>query len=61
MFLKTFALLGIAASVSAFSVSSIDGCPALTPRSSPAASVHDLRIDDISVVAGLGDRLVHKL
>lgn len=30
-------------------------CPFLTPRA-PATSVHDLRPDDIRVVAGIGDR-----
>lgn len=32
------------------------GCPLLKPRSTPAQSVHDLRPDDIKIVAGLGDR-----
>lgn len=32
------------------------GCPQLAPRTTPATSVHDLRPDDIKVVAGLGDR-----
>ncbi|KAI7899805.1 uncharacterized protein BX663DRAFT_532615 [Cokeromyces recurvatus] len=34
------------------------GCPFLTPRASPAQSVHDLRPDDIRVVAGIGDSVM---
>lgn len=32
------------------------GCPFLKPRTTPAKSVHDLRPDDIKIIAGLGDR-----
>lgn len=56
MFLVKFVLLGYAAVISATTVSSITGCPALPPRATPATSVHDLRIDDIKMVAALGDR-----
>ncbi|CAO3666370.1 unnamed protein product [Rhizopus stolonifer] len=34
------------------------GCPQLAPRTTPATSVHDLRPDDIKVVAGLGDSVM---
>ncbi|ORE15083.1 hypothetical protein BCV71DRAFT_186087 [Rhizopus microsporus] len=34
------------------------GCPLLKPRSTPAQSVHDLRPDDIKIVAGLGDSVM---
>jgi phospholipase B1 len=40
----------------AASVGSISDCPALAPRASPAKDITDLRIDDINIVAGLGDR-----
>lgn len=59
MFLKSLIVLTIAASTSALTASNIGSCPALTPRSSPATTVHDLRIDDIRMVAALGDRLVY--
>lgn len=42
--------------VIAASVGSISDCPALAPRASPAKDITDLRIDDINIVAGLGDR-----
>jgi phospholipase B1 len=32
------------------------GCPQLQPRESAATNVHDLRPDDIKIVAGVGDR-----
>ncbi|KAI9481391.1 MAG: hypothetical protein EXX96DRAFT_481185 [Benjaminiella poitrasii] len=34
------------------------GCPFLTPRTTPAQSVHDLRPDDIRLVLGLGDSVM---
>ncbi|KAI8968248.1 hypothetical protein BDF20DRAFT_908042 [Mycotypha africana] len=34
------------------------GCPFLTPRAAPATSVHDLRPDDIRIVAGIGDSVM---
>lgn len=37
-------------------VVSISECPKLAPRTSAAKDVTDLRIDDIEVVAALGDR-----
>ena len=37
-------------------VKEISECPHLKPRSSPPAGPHDLRPDDIKVVAALGDR-----
>lgn len=58
MFLKSLFVATLVASSTALSASSISGCPALTPRTSPATTVHDLRIDDIRMVAALGDRLV---
>ncbi|KAI8888184.1 hypothetical protein K501DRAFT_173727 [Backusella circina FSU 941] len=42
----------------ALSVSSISECPALSPRTTPATGVTDLRIDDIKMVAGLGDSIM---
>ncbi|KAI9032398.1 hypothetical protein DFJ74DRAFT_654305 [Hyaloraphidium curvatum] len=32
-------------------------CPPLAPRTSPPTSIHDLRIDDFRVIAGLGDSI----
>lgn len=46
------------ASVSALSVSSIDSCPTLEPRSQAPTNVSDLRPDDIKVIAAMGDRYV---
>ncbi|KAG2172290.1 hypothetical protein INT43_004832, partial [Umbelopsis isabellina] len=57
MFLKSLIVLTISASATALTASTISGCPALTPRSSPATTVHDLRIDDIKMVAALGDSI----
>lgn len=51
-------LLAAVASVTAVNVNSISQCPALAPRASPAKDVTDLRIDDIKIVAGLGDRYI---
>ncbi|RCH81843.1 Methyltransferase-like protein 21A, partial [Rhizopus stolonifer] len=34
------------------------GCPLLKPRTTPPQSVHDLRPDDIRIVAGLGDSVM---
>ena len=42
--------------VNAFAASSISQCPPLAPRTTPAADVTDLRIDDIKIVGALGDR-----
>lgn len=44
------------ASAIAVNVASISQCPALTARATPAKDVTDLRIDDIKIVAALGDR-----
>lgn len=52
------ALFTAVASATAINVTSISQCPALTPRASPAKDVTDLRIDDIKIVAGLGDRYI---
>ncbi|CAG8601318.1 4500_t:CDS:2, partial [Cetraspora pellucida] len=38
-------------------VNDITLCPSLTPRTSPPASVHDLRPDDIKVIMALGDSI----
>ncbi|CAM0140496.1 unnamed protein product [Umbelopsis sp. WA50703] len=57
MIFKSLTVLALAATVAALTVSSISDCPALTPRSSPATTVHDLRIDDIKMVAALGDSI----
>ncbi|CAO3625929.1 unnamed protein product [Mucor hiemalis] len=51
-------VLSIAAIIHAQTVSTISECPALSPRSSPAADVTDLRIDDFSIVAALGDSVM---
>jgi phospholipase B1 len=32
-------------------------CPKLAPRASPPKSVHDLRVDDIKVIAAIGDSI----
>lgn len=57
----SFATLALAAtflisSSQAATAPSIEKCPALKARSTPATSVADLRPDDIKVVAALGDR-----
>lgn len=52
--LITFSLT--VASVIAANVASISECPSLPARAAPAKDVTDLRIDDIKVVAALGDR-----
>lgn len=49
------ALLFISSSQAA-TAPSIEQCPALKPRASPAVNVNDLRPDDIKVVGALGDR-----
>ncbi|KAJ3287258.1 hypothetical protein HK104_008701 [Borealophlyctis nickersoniae] len=43
--------------VSAASSVTVPSCPPLTPRAAPPTSVHDLRIDDIKVIAALGDSI----
>jgi phospholipase B1 len=48
--------LSLIGSAFATSVASIDDCPSLTPRKTPAKDVNDLRIDDFGIIAGLGDR-----
>lgn len=45
-------------STAALKVTSMKDCPALTPRSAPARDVTDLRVDDIKVMASLGERYV---
>lgn len=40
----------------AVNVADIAECPALPARQTPARDVTDLRIDDIKIIAGLGDR-----
>lgn len=44
------------ASVMAVNVATIAKCPALPAHKTPAKDVTDLRIDDINIIAGLGDR-----
>lgn len=39
----------------ALDVLDISDCPPLPPREGPS-SVHDLRVDDIKVIAAMGDR-----
>jgi phospholipase B1 len=58
IFIKPIITLAVAcvSSAAAASVASISGCPALTPRTTEPKDVTDLRIDDIGIVAGLGDR-----
>jgi phospholipase B1 len=55
---KTILALSVTliSNVIALSMSSIAECPALTPRKTAATGVTDLRVDDIKMVAGLGDR-----
>ncbi|KAI8092277.1 uncharacterized protein B0P05DRAFT_462375 [Gilbertella persicaria] len=50
--------LNLVAVTQALSASSIDKCPSLKSRSTPATSVSDLRPDDIKVVAALGDSIM---
>ncbi|KAG8815929.1 hypothetical protein FRC18_001248, partial [Serendipita sp. 400] len=38
-------------------VDSIDACPLLPPRASPATTVHDLRPDDFSYTLAVGDSI----
>jgi hypothetical protein len=56
MILVNLAILSYAIVAAGTYVSSLSSCPALTPRDSKATTVHDLRIDDIKMVAALGDR-----
>lgn len=51
----TLILLSIATCM-AVHVASIADCPALPTRQNPAKDVTDLRIDDIKIIGGLGDR-----
>ena len=60
MILVNLAVLAYTTVAAATYASSISSCPALTPRTSKATSVHDLRIDDIKMVAALGDRQVEE-
>ncbi|KAL0083939.1 hypothetical protein F4703DRAFT_1605132 [Phycomyces blakesleeanus] len=60
--MRTFSLLAISLTVSllfsetqARNVHDISECPPLKPRRSPPKDVTDLRIDDIKVIASLGD------
>ncbi|KAI9316722.1 hypothetical protein BX666DRAFT_189947 [Dichotomocladium elegans] len=39
------------------SASRIENCPLLSPRLQPPSSVHDLRPDDIEIVAAIGDSI----
>lgn len=59
----SFATLALAATLlisgsQAATAPSIEKCPALKARSTPATSVADLRPDDIKVVAALGDSIM---
>lgn len=38
-------------------VPNISLCPRLAPRATPPSTIHDLRIDDLRVVAALGDSI----
>lgn len=59
VFLKAVISLSFTiATVLAATASSISGCPALPARTSAAKDVTDLRIDDIKVVAALGDSIM---
>ncbi|KAI8876826.1 hypothetical protein K501DRAFT_199541 [Backusella circina FSU 941] len=60
VFIKPIITLAVAyvSSTAAASVASISSCPALTPRATAAKDVTDLRIDDIGIVAGLGDSIM---
>ena len=58
---KFFSLLMLASAAllqnaAALTASSISECPQLTPRPGGPAGAHDLRPDDIKVVAAMGDR-----
>ncbi|KAI9322818.1 hypothetical protein BX666DRAFT_2117993 [Dichotomocladium elegans] len=51
-------LLQFFAGIEAISVTDVDECPALPARTSAPGSVSDLRIDDIKVIAALGDSIM---
>ncbi|KAI8147358.1 hypothetical protein BJV82DRAFT_575349 [Fennellomyces sp. T-0311] len=46
------------APVAALNVTSISDCPALAPRNSTPTDVTDVRIDDIKVIAAMGDSIM---
>ncbi|CAO0790875.1 unnamed protein product [Mucor circinelloides] len=57
--LKSIVALSVSvASVLAANVANIASCPALTPRTTPAKDVTDLRIDDFKIVGALGDSIM---
>ncbi|KAI7903340.1 uncharacterized protein BX663DRAFT_508281 [Cokeromyces recurvatus] len=56
-FVYFFSLLLFFSGVKPIEVISIDDCPKLTPRFQRSVSVDDLRIDDIEVIAALGDSI----
>lgn len=59
VFLKAIVSLSFTIStVLAATASTIAGCPALPARTSAAKDVTDLRIDDISMMAALGDSIM---
>ena len=51
-----FLLLSFIPLVALVNVTTIQNCPVLSPRSTPPNDVRDLRIDDIKLIAALGDR-----
>ncbi|CAO3686249.1 hypothetical protein CU097_013354 [Rhizopus azygosporus] len=56
---KLISLISIAAlSVNAIDVASISECPKLAPRNVTAKDITDLRVDDIQIVAALGDSIM---
>ncbi|EPB86320.1 hypothetical protein HMPREF1544_06859 [Mucor circinelloides 1006PhL] len=52
-----FLLLSFIPLVALVNVTTIQNCPVLSPRSTPPNDVRDLRIDDIKLIAALGDSI----
>ncbi|KAI8098417.1 uncharacterized protein B0P05DRAFT_460347 [Gilbertella persicaria] len=58
MFKSVFLVLSCSCLITALNVSSISDCPGLLPRIHPAQDVTDLRMDDIKIMASLGDSIM---
>lgn len=57
VFIRSIIIISLSvAGVMSINVASIVNCPALPARKTPAKDVTDLRIDDINIIGGLGDR-----
>ncbi|KAF1798760.1 hypothetical protein V8B55DRAFT_1388400 [Mucor lusitanicus] len=55
--LFSFLVLSCTPFVALLNVTTIQNCPALSPRATPPSDVRDLRIDDIKLIAALGDSI----